>query len=211
MPSIKQDIQTDLLVWQRVASGAQAYSSYNLDCRDKRTARIGVYFGLDSATVPVGTQILILSSDKDSGNDDWAVADSIITPTVAPTAFTIDANQAAGTGAVGSPILTDVSVPVVGDVALFANGADILNSEIVTVVNRVVGGGNDSITLRYALSKQQNTGITYYTQAQIYQRNYDVTNMRRLTVVVNNNYAASSPSCVIRVSLVTVFGRGYHS
>lgn len=199
----RQKIVTDLIAWSAVAAAAQNIGN-ELDCRDKLWAMIGIFFGLDSASTPVGTEILIQKSDKDSGNDSWITIDRIITGTTAPATIANDGSQAAGTGADGSPILCGATVPALGDMMLFKN-AILSLSEIGIVVARVTTGGSESYTLRDALTNAQASG-NYYTKAEKYSRLYNLAGIRRLRPAVNNNYAASPASCVVRVSCVAEYG-----
>jgi len=195
--TLKQTIQTDLIAWTAVASGNQQISN-ELNCENKIAARIGIYFGLDSATTPVGTEFIIQSSDKDAGDDGWIAIDRIITGVIAPSAIATDNVETAG----ATVIECGATIPALGDMVLFKN-ATVANSEIGSVVARVTTGGSESFTLRDGLTSEQAAG-TYYNKAEKYSRLYAFDGVRRLRVVVNNNYAASSASCVVRVSCVTV-------
>lgn len=199
----RQKIVTDLIAWSAVAAADQNIGT-ELDCRDKLWAMIGIFFGLDSASTPPGTEVLIQKSDKDSGNDSWVTIDRIITGATAPATIANANAQAVGTGGVGSPIRCGATVPALADMILFKN-ATLSLSEIGSVVARVTTGGSESYTLRDALTNAQAAG-NYYTKAEKYSRLYNLAGIRRLRPVVNNNYAASPVSCVVRVSCVAEYG-----
>lgn len=194
--SQKQTIQTDLLAWQAIAANAAPVLSSAFDVREKLGVRIGFYFGLDSATTPVGTQFVVFASDMDSGDTGWIPIDSIITGTVAPVAVTVDNAE------VGPVIECGATVPALNEMILFKQGTIGL-TEIQRVIARVTTGGSESFTTLRTLTTATGAGSVYYTKAEQYNRLYDVSGIRRIQVMCNNNYAASSASCVVRVSLTT--------
>lgn len=184
-------------VWQAIASGAQTIFPA-IDVSERLRVDFGFFFGLDSATAPVGLQFRVQKSLRSTGTDSWITVDTIVTPVIAPTAIATDGDEAAGS----TVIECGASVPVVGDLILFKN-ATITQSEIREVKSRVITGGSESVTLMEGLSYGQAAG-TYYTQAQKYSRSYDAVGAARFRVVANNAYAASSPTAVIRVDELMV-------
>lgn len=188
--------QTDILAWQAIAANAVPVKSTEITCTGYKYARFMIEFGLDSTTTPVGTQFLIQRSDVASGNAGWVTMDTIITGTVAATAFVTDGEEAAGQ----TEIATGAAVPALNDMVFFKN-ATITSSEIGHVVGRDVTGGSEHFDLLDGLTYTQAQG-TYYNKAEKYDRLYLVTGAMRVRVVVNNNYAASSAACNIRVGCI---------
>ena len=187
---------TNIVAWQAIAANAAPVKSTELTCTGYKYARFLIEFGLDSTTTPVGTQFLIQRSGSATGDRDWVTMDTIITGTVAATAFVTDGDEAAGQ----TEIATGAAVPDLNDMVFFKNGT-ITNSEIGRVVGRDVTGGSEHFDLLDGLTTLQ-AGGTYYNKAEKYDRLYILTGATRVRVVVNNNYAASSAACNIRVSCV---------
>ena len=193
----KQTIQTNLISWQAIAANAAPILSAVIDVRQMLAARLIYYFGLDSATAPVGTQFVLFGSDMDSGDTGWSVIDNIITDTVTPLAVTVDNAE------VGPVFECGANVPALNDMILFKHGTPTL-TEIQRVIARVITGGSESFTTLRAIANNTGAGSVYYNKAQSFNRLYDLSAIRRIQVMVNNNYAATAASCMARVSLVTV-------
>ena len=191
-------IQTELRAITAVASAAQDKSS-ELDVSGKMSALLFIDFGLDSATTPVGTEFRIEASQKATGNDTWRNLMSLITGVIAPVGMVTDGVEAADQ----TVIECGAVVPALGDIVFFKN-ATLSLSEWGLVVARVITGGSETVTLLDGLTNQQAQG-TYYNKAEQFLIPIDLiqTPATRLRVVCNNNYAASSASCVWRCAAIT--------
>jgi len=193
----KKTIQT-LKAISTVASAAQSISSV-LTTKKAIQTLIFIDFGLDSATAPVGTEFLIQASEASSGNDTWRKIDGAlrVTGTTTPNAIATDNLEAIGQ----TVIECGATVPVLGDIVFFKN-ATLANSEWSKVVARDATGGTENFTIRDALTYAQASG-TYYNKGEYFIIPIDLRGITRLRVVCNNNYAASSASCVWRCVAIT--------
>lgn len=190
-------VQTELLAFTAIASAAQQISSIFTPA-GKIVGKFLIDFGLDSATTPVGTEIIIQESQKASGDDTWRMIWSAVTGTVAPSAIVMDAEEAA----TSTVIECGATVPALNDSVFFKN-ATIANSEWAKVRARVITGGSESFTIQDGLTNTQ-AAITLYNKAEQYVVAIPLAAGVRYRVVFNNNYAASSASCVGRVALITL-------
>ena len=196
MANITKTIQAELQGITAVASAAQSISS-ELSCPNQLAATIFIDFGLDSATTPVGTEFMIGVSQKASGNDTWRTIWSILTGVTAPSAIVTDAQETAG----ATVIECGATVPALNNI-VFLKNSTIGNSEWVKVVARVITAGSESFTIQDGLTNIQAAG-TYYDKAEQFIVQLDLPAIKRLRVVCNNNYAASSASCVWRCACIT--------
>lgn len=198
--NLTKTVQAELLPITAVASGLQVISA-EMNVAALIAARLYIDFGLDSATTPVGTHLIIQGSEKAVGSDTWRTIWETITGVIAPTAITNDNIQNVGTGDASSPILCGVSVPALQD-AMFFKNATLANSEWGQVVARVTTGGSESYTLRDPFTYQQ-AATTYYNKAEFFTPLIQLDGVKRLRFVVDNAWAASSASCVVRVGMIT--------
>lgn len=198
MATVTKTIQTELKSITAVAAANQSTSS-ELDVASKYSALIFIDFGLDSATTPVGTEFRIEVSEKATGTDTWRTFWSAITATVAPSAIVTDGTEVA----TSTQIECGATVPALNDIVFFKNST-IGNSEWGKVVARVTTGGSESFTLLDGLTNDQ-AGGTYYNKAEQFVVGLDLVSnpAKRLRVVCNNNYAASSASCCWRCAAIT--------
>lgn len=198
MATITKTIQTELRGITAVASANQDISS-ELDVSSKLSALVFIDFGLDSGTTPVGTEFRIEVSEKSTGNDTWRTLWNTVTGTTAPVGMVMDATE----NAASTVIECGATVPALGDLLFFKNST-IGNSEWARVVARVTTGGSESVTLLDGLTNQQ-AAITVYNKSEQFVVGIDLVNnpAKRLRVVCNNNYAASSASCCWRCAVIT--------
>lgn len=194
--SYTKTIETELKGITAVASGAQSISS-TLTVNSELSARVFIDFGLDSATTPVGTQFLIQTSQKDTGDDTWRSVWETITGITAPAAIATDADEDIGQ----TEIACGSTVPALRDIIFFKN-ATITSSEWATVIDRDITGAAEHFNIRDGLTALQEDG-TYYTKGEQFVALVDLQGIRRFRVVCNNNYAASSASCVWRCACIT--------
>lgn len=188
-------IQTELKGITAVATAAQSVSDI-LTTTNTLSALIFIDFGLDSATAPVGTEFRIETSQKATGNDTWRMIPSgrVITGTVTPTAITSDGTDAAG----ATTILIGANTPALNDIVFRKHGTIAL-SEWCKVVAITAG---TSYVIQDALTNDQATTV-HYNKAEQFVIPVNLENIKRLRVVCNNNYAASSASIVWRCAVTT--------
>jgi len=194
--SLTKTIQSELQGITSVAANAAPSISAVKDVSTLISGLICIDFGLDSATTPVGTEFKVDCSMEASGNDAWRTLPGgrFITGTVAPSAITSDGTDASG----ATTIPIGATTPALGDLVFRKHGTIAL-SEWCRVVAISAGV---SYAIQDALTNDQATTV-HYNKAEYFMALFNFEGVKRIRVVCNNNYAASSASCVWRCALIT--------
>jgi len=185
MANITKTVQTELAAIAAVVGAAQAISSV-LDVSTNLAATILIDHAPASAVAPTkGTEYRIEISEKDAGNDTWRTLTSFVTGLTAAVAKALDGDEAIGQTVIEENATAGLAV---GDIVFIVNAA-LGSSEWAKVVALAA---NVSFTIQDALTNDQALGAAYYNQCEQFVAVIDLTSIKRLRVVCNNNYLAGT-------------------
>ncbi len=159
------------------------------------TAAVSLWFAQSTTTAPAsGTRLILQGDDQTSGNSTWVDLITFVTGTTAA-----ESEAVSGTEAAGSTVIEVASTANLGTRTedIFFKNSTLGNSEWAKLVSIV---SNTSITLLDALTNAQ-TSSTIYDQAANYILNVPVDGLKRLRLIVDNNYQATGPTVAVKASV----------
>jgi hypothetical protein len=191
--NITKTVQTELKAITNVAAAAQSISSvFSSTTHLQGTVFIDI---APEATNTPGTELRVEISQKDSGNDTWIPFATFISTTLTSNTNAVDGTEAAASTVIEEATTTGIAL---NQYMFFKNGT-IGNSEWSRVVAFT---GSTSFTVLDGITNAQ-TSSTWYNRGERFVVTMDLTSIKRLRVVCNNAYAASSVAVNWRAALVT--------
>lgn len=177
-------------------SANQVLKSDTLDVSTIFTAQLYIYFAPTSTSaITVGPELQIQSTPFASGDAGWMpIINSYIFGTTTGNSNAVDGTEAAGSTLIEETTTTGLANGVI----VFFKNATLANSEWSFVQSISAGV---SFTILDGLTNAQ-TGSTWYNQGQFYRPIVDLSGVKRLRCVMNNNRNATARTCAIRVGLV---------
>lgn len=193
MASFTKTIQTELIAITNVAAAAQSISS-ELSCATNLAAMIFIDVAPEATNTP-GTEFRIEVSQKASGNDTWVPVTRFLSTTATCNSSAVDGTEAAGQTVIEEATTTGLAL---GQIIFFKNST-IGNSEWGKLVAFTA---STSFTLQDGITNAQ-TGSTWYNMGERFVAQVDLSCIKRLRVVCNNAYAASSVAVNWRCACIT--------
>lgn len=193
MANLTKTVQTELKAITNVAASSQSVSS-TFTATNTLAALIFIDISPEATNTP-GTELRIEVSQKDSGDDGWVGYDSVISTTA-----TVNSNAVDGTEAAGSTTIEETTTTGLDrNQIIFFKNSTIGNSEWAQLVAFTA---STSFQIQDGLTNAQ-TGSTWYNRGQRFVYPVDLTSIKRLRVVCNNNFGASSVAVNWRCAIIT--------
>lgn len=193
MANITKTVQTELKGITNVSAGAQSISDeFNASTHLAGTLFVDIS---PEATNTPGTEIRVEISQKATGNDTWTPYTSILSTTSTVNSHAVDGTENAGATTIEETTTTGLARNQI----IFFKNSTIGNSEWIQLTDFTA---STSFVVQDGLTNAQ-TGSTWYNRGERFAVPLDLSAIRRLRVVCNNNYGASSVAVNWRVALIT--------
>lgn len=186
-------VQTDLLAWQDVASGAQAISSA-FDCSGKYAASCGIFIGRQTGTAFTAGSPNVRIEARVASSDQW-VPIYTYQPQVGSSIANTTQSSSVSAGATSFAVASATNIAA-GDL-LYLKDTTASNYELVRVKSIV----STTITPEEAVLKNHNSGGQVTDQAECVFPAFDVTPYTAVRAVVDN--VGSGQGIAARVTLTT--------
>lgn len=198
IPVINKTIETELQAIATVAANNQDISSV-LDVSTNKNICVMIDHARDIATafVGAGTEYRIEISEKATGNDAWRSIFSVVCGIASASSIVTDNEEAIGQ----TQIETGATLPSKEDIVFFKNNT-LANSEWVKVVAIDATGGSEHFDIQDGLTNIQSAG-TYFNKAEQFVINLDISSVKRLRVIANNNNGTTNRAIVWRAACIT--------
>jgi hypothetical protein len=195
-------VQTELIPWTLIAAAAQLKSSvFDISLYKKGVISIDIGRTVATAFVGSGTEIRVLASMKDSGDEAWFPLVSYVADIVAASTIATDNLEAVGQ----TRIECGATLPAVGDYVFFYHAgtpAEVATSEISKVTAIDATGGSEYFDILHALSYAHASG-NYFNKGEKAVFAVDMSGIKRIEVIVNNNNGSTNQAICARVSMIT--------
>lgn len=170
--------------------------STEIDVSTIFTAQMYIHFAPTSTSaITVGPMLQVQSTPFATGDAGWMpIINPYIFLTTTPNSNAVDGTEAAGSTVIEETTTTGLAN---GVVVFFKNGT-LANSEWAGVWSVTA---STSFTLVDGLTNAQ-TGSTWFNLGQVYRPIVDLSGVKRIRCVVDNNRNATARACVIRVGMV---------
>ena len=184
------------------ASANTLHVSTEIDVSTIFVAQLYIDFAPTSTSaITVGPQLSVQSTPFSTGVDGWRTVISTYTFLVAtPNSHAVDGTEAAGSTVIEETTTTGLA----NNSLVFFKNSTLQNSEWRGVAS--VDSGV-SFTLVDALTNAQ-TGSTWFNLGQNFNPIVDLSGIKRIRVLVNNNTNATARSCAVRVGMIELASIG---